>query len=144
MPAQTLDTPEPPAATPPPPRAQPPSLELEQLQEAWQRTIVPAVEERSVPAASVLREAHPAGLSADTLTVEFPATATFHRTIAEEPKNATLLEDALYEVTGRKLGVAFAEGEARGEAAVEDDGPAGEEHILELVKETFDAEERDE
>ena len=144
MPAQTLDTPEPPTATPPPPRAQPPSLELEQLQEAWQRTIVPAVEERSVPAASVLREAHPAGLSADTLTVEFPATATFHRTIAEEPKNATLLEDALYEVTGRKLGVAFAEGEARGEAAVEDDGPAGEEHILELVKETFDAEERDE
>src|SRR5437660_3032212 len=144
MPAQTLDTPEPPTATPPPPRAQPPSLELEQLQEAWQRTIVPAVEERSVPAASVLREAHPAGLSADTLTVEFPATATFHRTIAEEPKNATLLADALYEVTGRRLGVAFAEGEARGETAIEDDGPAGEEHILELVKETFDAEERDE
>jgi DNA polymerase-3 subunit gamma/tau len=123
---------------------EPPSLELEQLQEAWQRTIVPAVEERSVPAASVLREAHPAGLSADTLTVEFPATATFHRTIAEEPKNATLLADALYEVTGRRLGVAFAEGEARGEAVVEDEGPAGEEHILELVKETFDAEERDE
>src|SRR5205085_668610 len=117
------EVPEPPTATPPPPRAQPPSLELEQLQEAWQRTIVPAVEERSVPAASVLREAHPAGLSADTLTVEFPATATFHRTIAEEPKNATLLEDALYEVTGRKLGIAFAEGEAGAEAAVESDEP---------------------
>jgi DNA polymerase III gamma/tau subunit len=140
--AQTIETPEAPAATPPPPRAEPPSLELEQLQEAWQRTIVPAVEERSVPAASVLREAHPAGLNADTLTVEFPASATFHRTIAEEPKNATLLEDALYEVTGRRLGVAFAEGEGHGENAIEDDGPAGEEHILELVKETFDAEER--
>ncbi len=126
------------------PAAEPPSLELEQLREAWQRTIVPAVEERSVPAASVLREAHPAELSADLLTVEFPASATFHRTIAEEPKNATLLEDALYEVTGRKLGVAFAEGEAQTESIVEDEGPAGEEHILELVKETFDAEERDE
>jgi hypothetical protein len=76
------------------------------------------------------------------VTVEFPATATFHRTIAEEPKNATLLEDALYEVTGRRLDIAFAEGEARGEATAEDEGPAGEEHILELVKETFDAEER--
>src|SRR5205814_10546181 len=123
--------------------AAPPSLELEQLQEAWQRTIVPAVEERSVPAASVLREAHPAGLSADTLTVEFPATATFHRTIAEEPKNATLLEDALYEVTGRKLGVAFAEGEGGPAGMASDDEPLGEEDLLELVKDTFDARERE-
>ena len=46
-----------------------PSLELEQLQEAWQRTILPAVEEKSIPTASVLREAHPKGLAGDTLTV---------------------------------------------------------------------------
>ena len=31
-----------------------PDVELEQLQEAWQRTILPAVEERSIPTASVL------------------------------------------------------------------------------------------
>jgi DNA polymerase-3 subunit gamma/tau len=122
--------------------AAPPSLELEQLQEAWQRTIVPAVEERSIPAASVLREAHPAELAGDTLTVEFPASAAFHRQLAEEPKNATLLADALYEVTGRHLGVAFAEGEARADA-LEDQEPAGEERILELVKETLDAHERE-
>jgi DNA polymerase-3 subunit gamma/tau len=122
--------------------AAPPSLELEQLQEAWQRTIVPAVEERSIPAASVLREAHPAELAGDTLTVEFPASASFHRQLAEEPKNATLLADALYEVTGRHLGVAFAEGEARADA-LEDEEPAGEERILELVKETLDAHERE-
>ncbi len=122
--------------------AAPPSLELEQLQEAWQRTIVPAVEERSIPAASVLREAHPAELAGDTLTVEFPASAAFHRQLAEEPKNATLLADALYEVTGRHLGLAFAEGEARADA-IEDDEPAGEEKILELVKETLDAHERE-
>ena len=129
---------------PPAPGASPPSLELEQLQEAWQRTIVPAVEERSIPAASVLREAHPAGLSEDTLTVEFPSSAAFHRQLAEEPKNATLLADALYEVTGRRLGLAFAEGEASGEAAAESSEPAGEETILELVKETLDAREHDE
>ena len=57
---------------PVPRRAAPPSLELEQLQEAWQRTILPAVEEKSIPTASVLREAHPKGLAGDTLTVEFP------------------------------------------------------------------------
>jgi DNA polymerase-3 subunit gamma/tau len=132
------------APTPaPPPSAERPSLELEQLQEAWQRTIVPAVEERSIPAASVLREAHPADLAGDTLTVEFPSSAAFHRQLAEEPKNATLLADALYEVTGRRLGLAFAEGEARGDEA-EDDEPAGEEKILELVKEKLDAREREE
>ena len=113
------------------------------MQEAWQRTILPAVEERSIPAASVLREAHPADLAGDTLTVEFPSSASFHRQLAEEPKNATLLAAALYEVTGRHLGLAFAEGEERGEQPDEDDGPAGEEKILELVKETLDARERE-
>jgi DNA polymerase III subunit gamma/tau len=134
------DEPSPVETSAPPPA--PPSLELEQLQEAWQRTILPAVEERSIPAASVLREAHPADLAGDTLTVEFPATAAFHRQLAEEPKNATLLADALYEVTGRHLGVAFAEGEARA-GEEEPDEPAGEERILELVKETLDAHERE-
>jgi DNA polymerase III subunit gamma/tau len=133
--------PEPTTPAQPPPA--PPSLELEQLQEAWQRTIVPAVEERSIPAASVLREAHPSDLAGDTLTVEFPASAAFHRQLAEEPRNATLLADALYEVTGRHLGLAFAEGEARADDAEVDDGPAGEEKILELVKETLDARERE-
>jgi DNA polymerase III subunit gamma/tau len=131
------------AEEPPRPSPEPPSLELEQLQEAWQRTILPAVEERSIPAASVLREAHPADLAGDTLTVEFPSSASFHRQLAEEPKNATLLAEALYEVTGRHLGLAFAEGEARAEQPEEDDGPAGEEKILELVKETLDARERE-
>ena len=124
------------------PSPEPPSLELEQLQEAWQRTILPAVEERSIPAASVLREAHPADLAGDMLTVEFPSSASFHRQLAEEPKNATLLAEALYEVTGRHLGLAFAEGEARAEQP-DDDEPAGEEKILELVKETLDARERE-
>jgi DNA polymerase III gamma/tau subunit len=137
---QPVDTLEPPAREPP--AVPPPTLELEQLQEAWQRTILPAVEERSIPAASVLREAHPSQLADDTLTVEFPASAAFHRQLAAEPKNATLLADALYEVTGRKLGLAFAEGERAPESAA-DDEPPGEEQILELVKETFDARERE-
>ncbi len=136
----SVEVPAPPSTEPPP---SPPSLELEQLQEAWQRTILPAVEERSIPAASVLREAHPAGLAEDTLTVEFPASASFHRQLAEEPKNATLLAEALYEVTGRHLGLAFAEGEARAEDSDENDEPPGEEKILELVKETLDARERE-
>jgi DNA polymerase III gamma/tau subunit len=129
--------------TPPLDPPEPPSLELEQLQEAWHRTIVPAVEERSIPAASVLREAHPAVLADNTLTVEFPPSASFHRQLAEEPKNATLLAEALYNVTGRRLGVAFAEGDSTPVGAPDDDEPLGEDDLLELVKETFDAREHE-
>jgi DNA polymerase-3 subunit gamma/tau len=127
---------------PEPPPVEPSSLELEQLQEAWQRTILPAVEEKSIPTASVLREAHPKDLADDTLTVEFPRTASFHRELAEEPKNATLLAEALYEVTGRHLAVAFEVGES-GEEEPEPapDEPVSEEEIIELMKGTFDARE---
>jgi hypothetical protein len=140
---QTVEAPTPIAPQPPTASAgEAPTLELGQLQEAWRRTILPAVEQRSIPIGKTLAEAHPAALAGDTLTVEFPASASFHRQLAEEPKNATLLADALYEVTGRHLGVAFAEGEARADA-LEDEEPAGEERILELVKETLDAHERE-
>ena len=126
------------------PAAAPPSLELEQLQEAWQRTILPAVEEKSIPTASVLREAHPKGLAGDTLTVEFPRAASFHRQLAEEPKNATLLEEALYQITGRHLSLAFEVGENGGDTGPEaevEEQPASEEEIIELMKGTFDARE---
>ncbi|HET8893060.1 MAG TPA: DNA polymerase III subunit gamma/tau [Gaiellaceae bacterium] len=124
------------------PAAAPPDLELEQLQEAWARTVVPAVAERSIPISTVLGEAHPALLTEDTLTIEFPASASFHRQLAEEPKNATLLADALYEVTGRRLALAFAVGEGEVED-MEAEGPAGEEQILELLKNDLGARERE-
>jgi DNA polymerase III gamma/tau subunit len=135
-----------PEETPPPPEAgaAPPPIELAQLQEAWQRTILPVVEERGgIPVASVLREAQPAQLLDDTLTVEFPGGATFHRQVAEEPKNATLLAEALYEVTGRHLALEFALGE---HTAVDDepDEPAGEDRIVELFRDTLDARDREE
>ena len=91
----------------------------------------------------MLREAHPAELAGNTLTLEFPRNAEFHLKLAEEPKNATLLADALYEVTGRRLALAFALG-ANGETehTQEPEGPAGEDRILELLTETLDARER--
>jgi DNA polymerase-3 subunit gamma/tau len=127
-----------------PPR-EPPNVDLAQLQEAWQRAVLPAVEERSIPTASVLREAHPAGLAGDTLVVEFPRSAAFHRQLAEEPKNATLLADALYEVTGRRLSLAFELGENGGDVEpAEEEQPTSEEEFVSLIKDTFDAREIEE
>jgi DNA polymerase-3 subunit gamma/tau len=125
----------------PTPEREPPSLELAQLQEAWQRTVLPALERRSIPTASMLREAHPAALDEDRLTLEFPASAAFHRQLAEEQKNATVLAETLFEVTGRRLRLEFVLGE-NGEQPEEE--PPSEDDFLALIKETFDAREVDE
>jgi DNA polymerase-3 subunit gamma/tau len=128
------------AAPPDPP---PVDVDLEQLQEAWRRTILPAVEQRSIPIGKTLAEAHPAGLAGDTLTLEFPRAASFHLKLAEDPKNAALLRDALYEVTGRRLAVEFELGEHDGvDEAL--DAAVSEDDVLELMKTTFDARELDE
>ena len=116
--------------------------EFEQLQEAWSRSVLPAVQERSIPTESVLREARPVALAADELTLEFPAEAEFHRRLAEDPKNATVLREALYEVTGRKLNVVFVLGEKREPAESDESAaPPSEDDLVALFKETFDARE---
>ncbi len=121
--------------------SEPPSIELDQLREVWQRSVVPAVQTRAIHAAPVIGEATPVALEGDRLTLEFPASADFHRKLAEEKYESLLLE-ALYEVTGRKLELEFALGENGAEA--EEEEPASEEDLVALVKETFDAREVEE
>jgi DNA polymerase-3 subunit gamma/tau len=128
----------------PPLDAAAPPLGIAQLQEAWRRTILPSVSERSIPIGSALAEARPAALEGDTLTLEFPRTAAFHLKLAEDSKNAALLRDALYEVTGRRLAVSFELGGPAEVPEADDDTPASEEDVLELMKSTFDARELDE
>jgi DNA polymerase III subunit gamma/tau len=121
------------------------SLDIEQVQQVWGQAVLPAIGERSIPTASVLGEAKPVELSGNRLVIEFPPAASFHRNLAEEPKNAALLAEVLYEVTGHRLALAFAVGEGELEAdEPEAEGPASEEEIISLMKTTFDAREVDE
>jgi DNA polymerase-3 subunit gamma/tau len=139
----TESVPEPEADTAGEDEPEPPPLELQQLQEAWSRAVLDAVEQRSIPVASMLREAHPVALDDDCLTVEFAGEAEFHRKQAEEPKNRSIIRDALYDVTGRKLTLELTLGERSGT----DDAPEeehSEEKLVALFKETFDAKEVDE
>jgi len=141
--AHVVVEPEPPVIAAPAPAADvpevpTPDLELEQVADAWQRSIVEAVRERSIPVASLLTEATPTVLAGDTLTLEFPAGADFHRRQIAEPQNIGLLREALYEVTGRKLAVVLETGEAAGDAET-DEEPASEEGFISLLKDTFDA-----
>jgi DNA polymerase III subunit gamma/tau len=130
-------------AAPQPPEAEPagPPLELAQLQDAWQRTVLPAVHSRSIPVETLLKQARPAALEGGTVTIEFSSSADFHRKQVEEPKNLAILRDALYEVTGRKLAVATALGDEPDVDEPEDDDPISEEAIISMFKDTFDARE---
>jgi DNA polymerase III subunit gamma/tau len=133
-----------PAAPATPTGAEPPEIELSQLQDAWQRGIVAAVRERSIPVATLLHEAHPAGLEGDTLTLEFSPGAEFHRRQVEDAKNVALLRDALYEVTGRKLTIATALADAPRDSEEDDDRPMSEDEFISLFKDTLDAREVEE
>jgi DNA polymerase III subunit gamma/tau len=128
---------------PPPPDAatEAPAVELEQVTEAWERSILDAVREKSIPVASLLTEARPTRLGEDTLTLEFPAGADFHRRQVGEPQNLGLLRDALYEVTGRKLAVVLETGAGSLDEEDDDELPLGEDKLIEVLKERFDAEE---
>jgi DNA polymerase-3 subunit gamma/tau len=126
------------------PAEQGPPIELGEIQSAWKQAVLPAVGERSIPTASVLNEAKPIELNGDRLVIEFPPAASFHRNLAEEPKNAMLLAEVLYEITGRRLTLAFAIGEGEADEEESDEGPVTEEEIISLMKSTFDAREVDE
>jgi DNA polymerase III subunit gamma/tau len=137
-------TAEPEQSVAPEPEPETRAIELSQLQDAWQRGIVAAVRERSIPVATLLHEAHPAGLEGDTLTLEFSPGAEFHRKQVEEAKNAALLRDALYEVTGRKLTIATALADAPRDAEGDEDPPVSEDEFISLFKDTLDAREVEE
>jgi DNA polymerase-3 subunit gamma/tau len=134
--------PERPAEPASPPPAQDPAarLELDELRQAWQATILPSVAERSIPTESVLKQARPAALDGDRLVLEFPPAASFHRGLAEEPKNVDLLREVLYEVTGRRLSLSFEVADGPQEEPEEEE-PATEEEIISLIRAKFDARE---
>jgi DNA polymerase-3 subunit gamma/tau len=133
----------PPAPAPEPEPTGEPELDLEQIQHAWRQAVLPALEERSIPTASMLREAKPVELAGNRLVIEFPPWASFHRNLAEEPKNVHLLTEVLHEVTGRRLTPAFSIGEGPAEepGTEGEEGPATEDDIVSLLKQTFDARE---
>ncbi|HXF97257.1 MAG TPA: DNA polymerase III subunit gamma/tau [Gaiellaceae bacterium] len=135
---EAATAPEAPAAAP---AGAAPEIALEQVAEAWSRSIVEAVRERSIPVASLLAEARPTELTGDTLTLEFPPGADFHRRQLAEPQNLGILREALYEVTGRRLAVVLTSGEPTAAAPEDEEEPLDEERLIEVLKERFDARE---
>ncbi|HEY5159588.1 MAG TPA: hypothetical protein VII83_00825, partial [Gaiellaceae bacterium] len=117
------------------------SVELERLQEAWQRSIVPAI--ASIPARSIFQEAHPVTLEGTRLGIEFPHSADFHRKMAADEKNAAQLSAAIYELTGARLSFEFVIAEKAAGEEKADAGPAStrEEDLISLFKDTLDAQE---
>ncbi len=131
-------------ASAPPPPSDAPGVSLEQMQDAWTRSVLPAVKERSIPVATLLAEASPSELDGDTLTLSFRPGAEFHRMQADEPGNVQLLRDALYDVTGRRLAVVTAVADAAPDDAAPEEAPLDERGFIALLESDLDATEVEE
>jgi hypothetical protein len=114
------------------------------MHDAWTRSVLPAVRERSIPVATLLSEASPSDLDGDTLTLAFQPGAAFHRAQVDEPKNITVVRDALYEVTGRRLAVVTTLSDADDGSQEPDSEPAGEENLISLLVSDLNATEVEE
>jgi hypothetical protein len=71
----------------------------------------------------------------------FAPGADFHRRQVEDPKNLTLLREALYTVTGQRLAVATALADGAPEHEPATDEQLSEDDVISLLKDTFDATE---
>ena len=118
--------------------SRPPAVELEQLQEAWQRTIVPAVAEKSIPISTVLGEARPGAARGRHAHGRVPGECVVPpaaRRGAEE-RDAARRRAVRGDGPAARARVRRRRGRRPRGRAVELEGPAGEERILELMKET--------
>jgi DNA polymerase-3 subunit gamma/tau len=117
------------------------SVELQRLQEAWQRSIVPAI--ASIPTRSIFQEARPIALEGSHLSIEFPYSAAFHRKMAADEKNAAQLSAAIFELTGARLSFEFTVAAKPASEEKEDASPepTPEEDLISLLKDTLDAHE---
>ena len=131
-------TDEAPAASPPVGDA--PDVSLDQLRDAWSRSVLPTLRERSIPVATLLDNATPAALADDTLTLAFAPASEFHRRQVEEPKNLALLREALFEVTGRRLAVVTVVEDAP-VAGGDTDEPLSEDEVISLLRDQLNATE---
>ena len=121
--------------------AEPPSLELAQLQEAWHRSVLPAVQEKKIWLGSLLGEAKPVALEGSDLTLQFPPEADFHRKqLLDDPSNIAAVRDALFEVTGQHLTISTVVAESPVGPA-EDEEHLDEDAVIALLKDTLDAKE---
>jgi DNA polymerase-3 subunit gamma/tau len=117
------------------------SLELGQLQEAWHRSVLPAVQEKKIWLGSLLAEASPVALDGTTLTLEFPPEAGFHRSqLLDDPSNVNDVSNALFEITGQRLTIATVVAEATDKPDDEEER-LDEDAVIALLKDTLDAEE---
>ena len=97
----------------------------------------------SIPTRSIFQEARPVALEGTRLSIEFQQSASFHRKMAADEKNAAQLSAAIYELTGARLSLEFVvaekvASEEKDDAEVE---PTPEEDLISLLKDTFDAHE---
>ncbi|HVC08155.1 MAG TPA: DNA polymerase III subunit gamma/tau [Solirubrobacterales bacterium] len=119
-------------------------VDLERIARLWP-AVLDQLRQSSAPALAALFEgARPVGVDREesTLTVGFPASATFNKRKAEAPDKRELAAAALEAVAGERLRLVYVvlDGEAAAEAAAGEER-MDEDQLVERLKSEFDAEE---
>jgi DNA polymerase-3 subunit gamma/tau len=135
---------EPPPAAPtaaPAPAPLPPAGEpaLDSLSALWP-AVVEAVRASNAMLAAAIAEARPVALEGEELTVAFDVSAPFMKKKAEDPANRALVTQALKELTGRRLRLAYELHEQLNGSPEPGAGHTEEEWVARFIDE-FDAQE---
>ena len=117
-----------------------PSLELslDTFEQMWP-AVLEALEQESPMLAAMLREAKPAELADEGLTLAWPESAAFSKRAVEDPTKRELLAKSIRAVTGASLRLAH---ELRADAEVTTAAvPLTDDELVARFKAEFDAEE---
>ena len=118
-------------------------VDLERIARLW-NAVLDQLRQSSAPALAALFEgARPVEIDRDeaTLTVGFPASATFNKRKAEVPDKREQMAAALEAVTGERLRPVYAVLDAQGAAEGSGGEEIDEDELVERLKSEFDAEE---
>ena len=127
------------------PRGADPRVELEQLQEAWRRSILPAVEQRSIPIGGDARRGAPGGARGRHADARVPADGRVPPAARRGPEERRApARRALRGDRAASSRSSFELGDDAARRRGTTTTPASEEDVLELMKSTFDARELDE
>jgi DNA polymerase III subunit gamma/tau len=129
---------EPDAEEPEPSFAAGVELSLESFTELWP-AVLETLEGESPMLAAMLREARPAELVAEGLTLVWPESAAFSKRAAEDPAKRELIAESIRAVTGASLRLAH---ELRADEEVAPaEAPLSDDELVARFKAEFDAEE---
>jgi DNA polymerase III subunit gamma/tau len=150
-PPEAVEAPEPPPAEDEPTDGDEPqagvataTIELEQVVELWPAVVDHLRDSGSAMLSTLFDEARPLGIDEErsVLRIGFPASAKFNKKKAESSANVERMTEAIASIAGPRLRPTYELIDGQNDdAAPEESAEMSEEELIDLVKDSFDANE---